>query len=256
VTSQDSGRGRIRGETTEQVGTCIHEHSGYFASMVSRERILEAAARVYAKHGFKGATTRLIAIEAGVNEVTLFRTFGSKGALLHAVLSQHVSELEASMLPADPANPRTELRAYIRHTLEQFSEMRPLLMHTMSEIDDRPEAHEFACRGKQHSHDTITTYFRHLQRNGWADPTVDIEIVALMLNGSVISDVMGRALVPAIYPPLAEVADRYTTVFLRALGIREDLMVTEQTPRYETWEADHSVGSSERATNTSSDTHS
>jgi len=57
--------------------------------MVSRERILEAAARVYARHGFKGATTRLIAIEAEVNEVTLFRTFGSKASLLEAVLLQH-----------------------------------------------------------------------------------------------------------------------------------------------------------------------
>ena len=54
--------------------------------MISRERILEAAGRVYSKHGFRGATTRLIAAEAGVNEVTLFRTFGSKGALLEAVL--------------------------------------------------------------------------------------------------------------------------------------------------------------------------
>jgi len=54
--------------------------------MISKDRILEAAARVYSKHGFRGATTRLIAAEAGVNEVTLFRTFGSKGALLEAVL--------------------------------------------------------------------------------------------------------------------------------------------------------------------------
>ena len=57
--------------------------------LVSRERILEAAARVYAMHGFRGATTRLIANEAGVNEVTLFRSFGSKGALLEAVLEQN-----------------------------------------------------------------------------------------------------------------------------------------------------------------------
>ena len=45
--------------------------------MEIRDRILEAAKRVYAKHGFRGATTRLIAIEADVNEVTIFRTFGS-----------------------------------------------------------------------------------------------------------------------------------------------------------------------------------
>ena len=46
-----------------------------------QNRILAAAARVYAQYGFRGATTRLIANEAGVNEVTLFRTFGSKAEL-------------------------------------------------------------------------------------------------------------------------------------------------------------------------------
>ena len=47
-----------------------------------RHRILNAAARVYALHGWRGATTRRIADEAGVNEVTIFRQFGSKDALL------------------------------------------------------------------------------------------------------------------------------------------------------------------------------
>src|SRR3712207_8279628 len=54
----------------------------------SRERILEAAARVYAQYGFRGATTRLIAQEAGVNEVTLFRLFGSKAQLFDELLQK------------------------------------------------------------------------------------------------------------------------------------------------------------------------
>ena len=52
-----------------------------------RQRILDAAKRVYAVHGFRGATTRLIAIEADVNEVTLFRLFGSKAALFEALVT-------------------------------------------------------------------------------------------------------------------------------------------------------------------------
>ena len=55
-----------------------------------RDRILDAAKRIYAQHGFRGATTRLIAIEAGVNEVTLFRTFGSKAALFEALMHHSV----------------------------------------------------------------------------------------------------------------------------------------------------------------------
>jgi len=56
-----------------------------------RSRILAAASRVYSQYGFRGATTRLIAAEAGVNEVTLFRTFGSKAQLLQAMLSSHTT---------------------------------------------------------------------------------------------------------------------------------------------------------------------
>ena len=62
-----------------------------------RNRILAAAGRVYAQYGFRGATTRLIATEADVNEVTLFRTFGSKAQLLQEMLRTHV---EASAVPA------------------------------------------------------------------------------------------------------------------------------------------------------------
>ena len=48
----------------------------------TKQQLLDAAVRVYAEGGFRGATTRRIAEEAGVNEVTLFRLFGSKAALI------------------------------------------------------------------------------------------------------------------------------------------------------------------------------
>ena len=186
--------------------------------MVSRERILDAAARVYAKHGFKGATTRLIAIEADVNEVTLFRTFGSKSALLEAVLMQHVSTHTPPSLPAEPVDPPTELRLFIEANIRKISEMRPLLLHTMGESEDRPEAHEFACRGRHQVHDTISAYLRRLQAIGLAARDLDISTAAVMLTGTIMSDVMGRPIVPDVYPPIEQVAERYASLFLRAVG--------------------------------------
>ena len=50
--------------------------------MATRERILDAAARLYGQHGYLGATTRRIAEEADVSEVTIFRLFGTKEAVL------------------------------------------------------------------------------------------------------------------------------------------------------------------------------
>jgi AcrR family transcriptional regulator len=185
---------------------------------VSRERILEAAARVYALHGFRGATTRLIANEAGVNEVTLFRTFGSKSALIEAVLAQYGKSRPAVSLPDEPVDPLAELTAFVAEHLERVREMRPLLMHTMSEVDERPEAHEFACRGRHHVHDTITTYIRRLQARGMADRDLNVEVAAVMLSATVMSDAVSRHIVPEVYPPIDTAAEQYVRAFLRLIG--------------------------------------
>jgi AcrR family transcriptional regulator len=187
--------------------------------MVSRERILEAAARVYAKNGFRGSTTRLIAVEAGVNEVTLFRTFGSKSALLEAVLRHTTSSAEIPTLPADPVDPQSEISGYVQAHLERIGEMRHMLIHTMGELDERPEAAEFACQGRRQVHDTITGYVRKLQELGLADPCADVDAAAVMLTGTVMSDAIARPIVPEVYPPLAEAAQRYTRLFLRSVAL-------------------------------------
>lgn len=185
---------------------------------VSRERILEAAARVYAMHGFRGATTRLIANEAGVNEVTLFRTFGSKSALIEAVLGQYGRSRPLVSLPDEPRDPLAELSAFVAEHLERVRELRPLLMHTMSEVDERPEAHEFACRGRHHVHDTITAYIRRLQASGLAARDVNVEVAAVMLTATIMSDAVSRHIVPEVYPPVDTAAEQYVRAFLRLLG--------------------------------------
>jgi len=68
----------------------------------AHDRLLEAAARVFARDGIEGATTRSIAREAGVNEVTLFRCFKSKDRLLAAVVGDHFGPDAASQKPVIP----------------------------------------------------------------------------------------------------------------------------------------------------------
>lgn len=54
----------------------------------SRDRILDAALNVFGEKGYPGATTKEIALRAGVNEVTLFRIFHSKMGLTAAVIKE------------------------------------------------------------------------------------------------------------------------------------------------------------------------
>jgi AcrR family transcriptional regulator len=52
----------------------------------TRKRIIDAALRLFGQVGYIKASTRAIAEAAGVNEVTLFRHFGSKKNLLMACM--------------------------------------------------------------------------------------------------------------------------------------------------------------------------
>ena len=57
-----------------------------------RQQILKTAIRLFAQKGFRGTTTREIALAAGVNEVTIFRHFASKQELYTAILEIKSSE--------------------------------------------------------------------------------------------------------------------------------------------------------------------
>jgi AcrR family transcriptional regulator len=186
--------------------------------MISRERILEAAARVYSKHGFRGATTRLIAAEAGVNEVTLFRTFGSKGVLLEAVLEENEPCHEVSPLPDPPRDPERELTEWVQTHLERIRNLRPMLIHAISEYEERPEVAGFACRGRVDVHQHITGYVERLHDLGLADRDADVAAAVTMLISSVMSDAMGRPMAPHTFPPPDEAASRYVRCFLRMIG--------------------------------------
>lgn len=59
-----------------------------FAFPTTSEKILLATIELMAEKGYDGTTTKEIALAAGVNEVTLFRHFGTKERLLEAAFSR------------------------------------------------------------------------------------------------------------------------------------------------------------------------
>src|SRR4051794_21283871 len=134
-----------------------------------RERILQAAARVYAQHGFRGATTRLIAIEAGVNEVSLFRTFGSKAALFEAMMQSHSASLPVPELPERPLDPQAELTPWCASLLAHMREWRSIIRKSFGELEERPEAANVMCEGPHSAAVSLTGYVSRLQAVGLAE---------------------------------------------------------------------------------------
>jgi AcrR family transcriptional regulator len=58
----------------------------------TEKKILLAATKLFSEYGYSGVSTRKIAEQAGVNELTLFRTFKSKSNLLQAVIRHFAYE--------------------------------------------------------------------------------------------------------------------------------------------------------------------
>ncbi|RIX30148.1 TetR/AcrR family transcriptional regulator [Amnibacterium setariae] len=65
-----------------------------------RESILRAAAQVFGRRGYAGATTDQVARAAGISQPYVVRLFGSKEALFLAVLDQAKTELLAAFRAA------------------------------------------------------------------------------------------------------------------------------------------------------------
>lgn len=104
-------------------------------------RILEAALEEFTKKGYKGAITRAIAERAGVNEVTLFRHFGSKAELLRAAVDHALKKMrtpkdldEYLRLPL-----REGLTKFLEEFLIQFSSEGDIFLLGIEESFSHPE---------------------------------------------------------------------------------------------------------------------
>jgi len=186
-----------------------------------RQRILDAATRVYAQHGFRGATTRLIANEAGVNEVTIFRTFGSKAALFEALLQLHAARAPMPLLPDDPVDPEREMTAWCAAMLAHMRENRSLIRTSFGEMEDRPEAAVSVCEGPNCAGMVLTSYVGRLQALGFVDADADVATATAMLMSSMFGDAISRDVMPNAFPqPVAEAPARYVRVFMRGIGVK------------------------------------
>lgn len=187
--------------------------------MDARERILQAALRVFEEAGSRGATTRRIAVEAGVNEITLFRHFGSKAALIDEAVRSAARYGAAPLLPEEPRDPAAELLEWARAHLAHLYRMRGVIRTCIGELEQAPELATCAGEGPARVTDELRAYLRRLRARGLADPGLDVEAAASMLMGTLFSDTMGRDVMPHRYAYTPEEApERYVRLFLRAIG--------------------------------------
>jgi TetR/AcrR family transcriptional regulator, fatty acid metabolism regulator protein len=95
-------------------------HSAADRASDKRERILHAAERIFARHGFFAAKVSDVAKEAGVADGTIYLYFKSKDDLLISLFERRMQQVNDTLRAAveGVASPRAQLSAFIKAYLQ------------------------------------------------------------------------------------------------------------------------------------------
>jgi AcrR family transcriptional regulator len=135
----------------------------------TQQKLLDATLKLVSEKGYLGATTREIAQEAGVTELTLFRHFGSKEKLFEEVLRSYVflptlKELlpETDDLPCEDA-----LRLIATNFLLSLKKRKSMVKIMHSELNLYPEKiRKVYSRSIDEVRSALARYFVSLQEKG------------------------------------------------------------------------------------------
>lgn len=125
----------------------VADDAGYAPGREKRARTIEAATALFAQRGFSGTSLRAIAERVGVAKSTLLHHFGSKDALLEAVLERRDERVNAAI--ASGPSVREYLRAVVAGARENARAPGLIELYTVLSAEgtgaDHP-AHDYFAR--------------------------------------------------------------------------------------------------------------
>jgi AcrR family transcriptional regulator len=154
----------------------------------TRERIVDVAVRFIARNGARGTSLNDIAAEAGVSQAGLLYHFGSKEALLNAVLDRHLAFTEEWLWGTGP-DPGLEILSIIaRHMASWPSQPHDdrvyslLGMNTVvlaENVSEDTDLHPRLVEGYRTTIDRVAATLRSAQRRGEMRKDLDARLKAM-----------------------------------------------------------------------------
>ncbi len=148
----------------------------------TRVKVIEAAGRLFTEHGYPATTIEAIAEAAGTPLPTVYRLFGSKRALLAAVLDtafggddQPIAfgdrpDVRAARAETDPVKMVNAFARIARELMERSSAIQHVLA-TAADVDS--EAAELLAAIRQQRHTGQSRIVAALDATGALDPSLD-----------------------------------------------------------------------------------
>ena len=187
----------------------------------ARERILEAALDLFSQKGFHATTTRKIAQEADVNEVTLFRHFSSKMDLFQEILNivRQVGFNAEWLLELD-LEPAESIRYTIEWALNNLKDHPRKFRILMYALLDRVEGFEdqFVKKQFEIGYEFLTRVFQKLKQLHRLRSDLEPPILATLLMTQIIATIQARNLFK--YHPLRELSIKQISESITDLFIK------------------------------------
>jgi AcrR family transcriptional regulator len=182
----------------------------------THEKILDVTLRLYAERGYLGTTTRRVAEEAGVNEVTLFRHFGSKDALIRSAI-EAAEARSAPRIDYETTDPDAEVRRWVRLVFAHYYQSRNLICQVMADMVQYPDMAPRVCDDTNQEFNQLDGFIAHLIARGVLPPLDELarKTTAGSLFGGIFTHAMWRDYIPDI-PPVEPVLEGYVDAFWRA----------------------------------------
>jgi AcrR family transcriptional regulator len=195
-----------------------------------RESLLRSTVKLFAEGGTKAASTRRIAKEAGVNEVTLFRHFGKKEDLICSAMRWFADQHRVEPLPVEPQDPARELLDWCKEHHQRMYSTRTLIRTCMADYREHPDRNSPTLELPIQMNNELYEYLLRVRSAGLASGRWDARSAANMLMGVLFSDAMGRDAMPVRFPQAVPAAiEQYVSLLLAAIGARasaEDVRAT------------------------------
>ncbi|MDQ0112012.1 AcrR family transcriptional regulator [Paenibacillus harenae] len=180
-----------------------------------------AAIDLVAEYGYNGVSTKEIALSAGVNEVTLFRHFGSKLNLLEKAFHRYHYGEEMQKLFDEKlvGNLHEDLLTISRKYHELMNRNRRLIQIAMKEKQVIKEFQVSARMHPQKLRDLLIQYFSEMRKKGkLADCNMEAQALAFMwMNlGAFVSE-LNEDRMSSSFVTMDEFIEESVRTFARAL---------------------------------------
>ena len=156
-----------------ETGADSASNGGRMTGENRRLQILREAMRLFSQRGFRGTTTKEIALAAGVSEAMVFRHFATKNELYSAILDHKAclhDEMDPTTVVADAIARKDDHAVFegiALHALNQHEgdpEFQRLLLH--SALEEHELAQMFWEKFVRRVYHSLGGYIRQRQRDG------------------------------------------------------------------------------------------